>query len=115
MLGRSLILALILLPCAVFAQSPFAGKWQTRKDAITVNIAVTEGKVSGTVVLVDHHKNRLEMTISGSENKGNALEFETKDRGDTWFWRLTLTNKARGLLHGSVRHMLIDERVKKRS
>jgi hypothetical protein len=116
MLRRSFILALILLPGAVFAQSPFAGKWQTRKNAITVDIAFTEGKVSGTVVFLDPHNDRREMAASNFHESGNALEFETKDEKEgTWYWRLTLASKTRGLLHGSVREMLIDEHVKKRS
>jgi hypothetical protein len=113
MLRRSFILALILLPGAVFAQSPFAGRWQTRKNAITVDIAFTEGEVSGTVVFLDPQKYRWEMAASNFHESGNALEFETNDKLDTWRWRLTVASKTKGLLHGSVREMLIDERVRK--
>jgi hypothetical protein len=113
--GRSFILALLLMPGAVFAQSPFAGKWQTRKSAITVNIAVTEGKVRGTVVFLGPHNDQREMAASNFHESGNALEFETKDEHYTWSWRLTLHGRTKGLLHGSVHEMLIDERVKKRS
>jgi hypothetical protein len=55
------------------------------------------------------------MAISNSLESGNGLEFETMDRHDTWYGGLTLTAKTKGLLHGSVREMLIDERVRKRS
>jgi len=55
------------------------------------------------------------MAISNSQKNGNALEFETKDRDATFYWRLTLVGKRKGLLHGTMREMLIDERVKKRS
>ncbi len=108
------MLALILLPGAVLAQSPFAGKWETRKSAITVNIAVTEGTVSGTVVFHGPHHYQWEMAASNFHESGNALEFETNDKLDTWCWHLSLSSKTKGLLHGSVREMLIDERVKKR-
>lgn len=55
------------------------------------------------------------MAISNPTEGGNALEFETKDRNDTFYCRLTLNGKTKGLLHGSVKGMLIDERVRKRS
>jgi hypothetical protein len=112
--GRSFILALILMPSAVLAQSPFAGKWQTRKNAITVEIAFTEGKVTGAVVFLGPQRYRCEMAASNFHESGNTLEFETNDKLDTWCWRLTLASKTKGLLHGSVREMLIDERVRKR-
>lgn len=116
MLRYSLFVALILLPTAVFAQSQFEGEWQTRKGSITLNIAVTKGKASGTVVILGpQKKGRLEMTITNPEDKKDALEFETKEGDYTWYWRLTLTSKTNGLLHGSVHEMLIDERVRKRS
>jgi len=115
MLRYGLLVALILLPTAVFAQSQFAGEWQARKGSITLNIAVTEGKAGGTVVIQGPGKGQLEMAISNSQKNGNALEFETKDRDATFYWRLTLVGKRKGLLHGTMREMLIDERVKKRS
>jgi len=115
MLRHSFILALILLPGALFAQSSFAGNWQTRKDAITVKIAVTEGKLSGTVVFLGPYNYRWEMAASNFHESGNVLEFETKDELYTWNWRLTLGGKTKGLLRGSVHEMLIDEHVKKRS
>jgi hypothetical protein len=114
MLRRSLFVALVLVP-AVFGQSQFAGKWQTRKSSITVNIVDRQGKLTGTVVFLGPLSYRLEMAISNPEERGPALEFETKDQDATFYWRLTLVDKKKGLLHGSMREMLIDERVKKRS
>jgi hypothetical protein len=77
---------------------------------------VTEGKVSGTLVLPEAlARTKLKMAISNSLESGNGLQLETTDKHDTWYWRLTLTAKTKGLRHGCVREMLIDERVRKRS
>jgi hypothetical protein len=114
MFRHTVFVAVILLPTAILAQSQFEGRWQTRKGSITLNIAVTEGKASGTIVFLGPHNDRFEMAISSSQVIANTLEFDTKDKLDTWYWRLTLTSKTKGLLHGGVREMLIDERVRKR-
>jgi hypothetical protein len=58
------------------------------------------------------------MAISNSPERGNGLEVETMDGHDPWYWRLTdfvIIAKTKRWLHGSVRQMLIDERVRKRS
>jgi len=112
--------ALLLLPTLAFGQSQFAGEWQTKvstltgKHSITANIAVTDGKVTGKVVLVDPDGSEIEMPVIGPRLNEAALEFETTLRNDTFFWRLTLRSKTKALLHGSMREMLIDERVTKR-
>ncbi len=80
-----------------------------------VNIVDSQGKLTGTVVFLRPLSYRLEMTISNPQKNGNDLEFETKDRDAPFYWRLTLVGRRKGLLHGSMREMLIDERVKKRS
>jgi hypothetical protein len=36
------------------------------------------------------------MAISNSLESGNDLEFETTDKHDTGYWRLTLTAKTKG-------------------
>jgi hypothetical protein len=44
----------------------------------------------------------------------NVIEFETHDKNVTFYWSLTVQkSRNRGLLHGSCREMLIDERVRK--
>ena len=44
----------------------------------------------------------------------NVIEFETHDKNVTFYWSLTVQkSRTRGLLHGSCREMLIDERVRK--
>jgi len=118
MARRSLLFVLILIPGIVLAQSQFAGKWQTRtskltgKSAITVNIAIVEGNVKGTVVLLDPHS-EIEMPMVNLRLNKGALEFETTDRNDTFYWHLTMRGKRKGFLHGSMHEMLIDERVVK--
>ena len=117
------IIAAILLD-ATFAigmpQSPFVGKWQTRfsrvthKSAITVNIVEQEQRLSGTVVLVNPDASEIQLPIANVKVTENVIEFATHDKNDTFYWSLTLQkNRNRGLLHGSCREMLIDERVRK--
>jgi hypothetical protein len=84
------------------------------KSSIEVNITVTDGRIDGTVVLLGPNKNRLEVAIVNPKQSENALEFETKDRNVTFYWRLTLSGAMKGLLHGSSGELLIDERVNKR-
>lgn len=119
-MSRRIVLAsiLIFLPSLGMAQSQFAGKWQTRtspagKSAITLNIALCDGAVSGDVVLLDLH-GESKMPIVRGHTSGDVLEFETEgEDGAAWFWRLTLRSKRKGSLHGSIGEMLIDERVTK--
>ena len=102
------------------SQSQFAGKWQTKSSPVTgqhafiINIVVNEGKFGGTVVLGNPDGSEIEAEIINPELSENALEFQTKIRNDTFDWRLTLKKGNReGLLHGSIREMVIDERVVK--
>jgi len=117
---QGFLVALILLPTLGFGQSQFAGKWQTKtstvtgKHSITVNIAVTDGKVGGTVVLVDPDGSEIEMRAVNPRLNEDALQFETALRDDTFYWRLRLRSKTKAFLHGSMHEMLIDERVTKR-
>src|SRR6266702_2026629 len=102
-------------------QSPFVGKWQTlvsrvtHKSAITVNIVEQEQRLGGTVVLVNPDASEIQLPIANVKViTENVIEFETHDKNDTFYWSLTVQkNRNRGLLHGSCREMLIDERVRK--
>jgi hypothetical protein len=113
------LLALCLLTGVVFAQSQFVGKWHTRhhkptgKNAITLNIMVSNAKVTGTVTLVDHLNDVIEMPVSNAVVKSASLEFETKEGDGTWLWRLTPKGKRKGLIHGNIGEMLIEEHVTK--
>ena len=117
------IIAAILL-AATFAiglpQPLFVGKWQTRvsrvthKSNITVNIVEQEQRLGGTVVLVNPDASEIQLPIANVKVTESVIEFETQDKNDTFYWSLTLKkNRNRGLLHGSCREMLIDERVRK--
>ena len=101
-------------------QSTFVGKWETRisrltkKSAITVNIVEHDQRIGGTVVLVNPDASEIELRMLNIKVTDRAIEFETHDENDTFYWSLTLQeNSKRGLLHGSSREMLIDERVRK--
>lgn len=104
---------------AALAQGQFAGKWQTKispttgKHSITVNIVVKEGKIVGTVVVVNPPDgSEIEWPIVNSGISGGTLRFETSLKNDKFIWRLTLKKGGRqGFLHGSTGHMLIDEPV----
>lgn len=101
------------------AQSQFAGKWQTKKSSatgkhsITVNIAVNDGKASGTVVLVNPDASEIESKMLNVQLRNDTLEFEMKVENDTFCWRLTLERARTGRLHGTIGEMLIDEKVVK--
>lgn len=122
-LMRFPIIAAILF-AATFAigtpQSPFVGKWQTRvsrvthKSAITVSIVDQERGLGGTVVLVNPDASEIQLPIVNVKITEHVIEFETDYENDTFYWNLTVQkNLNRGLLHGSCREMLIDERVRK--
>ncbi len=118
---RLLLVAFVIgLSSLAIGQAQFAGKWQTKKSSttwkhsITVNVAVNEDKVRGTVVLVNPDASEIESEILNVELHNDTLGFETKDRDATFHWRLTLEKSVRkGQLHGSIGEMLIDEKVLK--
>lgn len=104
------------------AQQQFVGQWQTKvspatgKHLFTLNIEVKEGKIGGSIVLVDPVDGReIKSGILNAELSGETLEFESKVGNDTFNWRLTLKSHKKGLLHGSMREMVIDEPVVKQS
>ena len=106
---------------SALAQDQFVGKWQARispasgKHSITVNVAIKEAKIGGTVVLVDGFDgSETESPIINPELRGRALKFETNVKDAMFSWELTLTGSREGRLHGSYGHMLIDERVVRR-
>jgi len=116
----SLLAILLSLSSLAIAQAQFAGKWQTRispatgKHSITLNIAVNEDKVGGTVILVNPDRSEIESDIFNAELRGETLEFETKVNKATFDWRLTLKKgNSKGSLHGSFGEMVIDEDVVK--
>ncbi len=116
--GLLLIAFLISLSSLAIGQALFAGEWRTKrnsvtgKHSITVNIAVNEGKVRGTVVLANPDASENESEMLNVGQRGNTLEFETKDKS-TFRWRLTLEKGSEGRLSGSIGEMLIDENVVK--
>ena len=102
------------------SQSQFAGSWHTKissvtgKHSITVNIIVNEGTFGGSVVLLNPDGSEIESEIFNTKLSGQILEFETKLRNDVFDWRLTLQKgNKKGLLHGSIGEMVIDEQVVK--
>jgi hypothetical protein len=126
----SFLAIVICFSVVALAESQFAGKWQTKasrvtgKPTITVNIAESESKLSGTVVLVNPDRSEMEMPIISSELKGEVLEFETNLQGTPFDWRLILKKGGReAVLHGSDRRpskggqggeMVIEEDVVKK-
>jgi hypothetical protein len=119
MIPRRFLAALILFPTLSLAQTQFSGKWQARTNAagestITLNIVVDDSAISGQILFLDSH-GEYRMPIINAHAHADILEFETKgDDADIWSWRLALKGTRKGLLHGSIGEMLIDERVKKR-
>lgn len=109
------------LSASALAQREFAGKWQTKispttgKHSITVNIVVKEGKIGGTVVVVNPPDGtEIEWPIVNPELSGRTLKFETSPKKGEFTWKLTLKAGGReGVLRGITGHMLIDERVVK--
>jgi hypothetical protein len=111
------------------AQVQFVGRWQTKlspvtqKHNITVNIAVTEDKLGGTIVLVNPDLSEIELPILNGEVKGDTFMFKTNDQGNLFeWWLVTTKNRKWGILHGSDRRpakggqsgeMLIEEKVNK--
>ena len=118
----TLLVLVVGLSSFSVAQQQFVGKWQTKvspatgKHLFTLNIEVKGGKIGGTIVLVDPvDGSEIPSGILNAELSGETLEFESKVRNDTFNWRLTLKGHKRGLLHGSMREMVIDEPVLKQS
>jgi hypothetical protein len=120
-----IIICVTVVACLSFsalAQDQFVGKWQARispatgKHSITVNIVAKEGKIGGAVVLVSPPDgSEVEWPIVNSGISGRTLTFETGPETEKFIWKLNLKNGGReGLLHGSGRHMLIEERVVKK-
>jgi hypothetical protein len=112
------LLLVTFLSKAGLGQSQFAGTWQTAKankltgkHAITVIISVTQSKITGSVVLVNPDASEIEEPILTAVPGEKSLEFETKLGSDTFSWSLTPKSKTKAFLHGSVREMLIDERM----
>jgi hypothetical protein len=125
MRNASLMRYVIMIAClsvSALAQDQFVGTWQARispasgKHSITVNIVVNEGKVGGTLVLVDGiDGSETEAPIINPELSGKTLKFETNLKDAIFNWELTLKGRSQeGRLHGSYGHMLIDERVVKK-
>ena len=73
-----------------------------------------EQRLGGTVVLVNPDASEIQLPIANVEVTENVIEFESHYKNDTFYWSLTVQkNGNQGLLHGSCREMLIDERVQK--
>ena len=109
------------LSVSALAQNQFIGTWQGRispasgKHSITVDIAVKEGRIGGTVVLVDGFDgSETESPIINPELSGSALKFETNVKDAIFNWELTLEGSREARLRGSYGHMLIDEHVVKK-
>jgi hypothetical protein len=91
------------------SQSQFAGKWQARispasgKHSITVNIVVKEGKIGGTLVLVDGMDgSEIESPINNPELSGGMLKFETNLKDAVFSWELTLKGGAERAVCGAA-------------
>jgi len=118
----SYVMMVACLSVSALAQDQFVGTWQARvspasgKHCITVNVVVKDGKIGGTVVLVNAPDgSETEWAIINPELTGRTLKFETSPKKDEFTWELTLKEGGReGLLHGSFGHMIIDERVVKK-
>ena len=121
-LMRFPIIAAILLN-TTFAigmpQSQFVGNWQTpinritHRSSITVKLREQQQSLGGSIVLVNPDTSEIELPILNLRVTHNAIEFETHDKEATFYWTLTVQKHDRGLLHGSCREMLIDERVQR--
>ena len=119
--GLLLLLALTCSSPPLYAQGrSFAGKWQTKispvtgKHSITVDLSENEGKLGGTVILVNPDGSEMSEPILNPELSGQTLRFQTKAQKDMFDWSLTVKKgSAAALLHGSIREMVIDERVVK--
>jgi hypothetical protein len=117
----SYVMMVACLSVFALAQDQFVGRWQARispasgKHSITVNIVVKDGKIGGTLVLVDGFDgSETEWAIVNPELTGRTLKFETGPKKDEFSWELTLKEGGRkGMLHGSFGHMIIDEAVVK--
>lgn len=67
------------------------------KHSITVNIVVKEGKIGGTLVLVDGiDGSEIESPIINPELSGRALKFETYVKNAIFSWELILKGGERG-------------------
>ncbi len=113
------IALIAILSLCSLAQSQFVGSWQTKispatgKHLFTFTISHSDGAITGTMILVDP-VNGSETTseISDAKSSAQTLTFTTKVRNDTFDWQLAVKKGSRGgLLHGSMREMVIDERV----
>jgi len=76
-----------------------------------VIISVTQGKISGLVVLANPDASEIEEPIPNAVSCEQTLEFETRIGSDTFNWRLTRKSKTTAFLHGSMGEMVIDERM----
>jgi hypothetical protein len=85
-----------------------------RPGTTAVLSAAMEQRLGGTVVLVNPDASEIQLPIANVEVTENVIEFESHYKNDTFYWSLTVQkNGNQGLLHGSCREMLIDERVQK--
>lgn len=115
----ALFVALVGGGTLALAQTEFMGKWQTTinpargKHLFTVNMDSAEGTIKGTMILVDPvNGNEIKSEITDVELSGKVLKFKTRVHNDTFDWRLTVDKDNRkGLLHGSMHEMVIDEQV----
>jgi hypothetical protein len=123
---RLICLSLLLgLSVAALAQSPFAGKWQTKtvrrtgKPPVTINIVATGNNLSGTIILVSPNGTEDELRITDPEVSENVLTFHTK-APSSFDWHMTLNKNGRtASLHGNDRpgeggEMVIEEKLKKK-
>ncbi len=120
---RKFILAIMLasLSIATSAEtSLFQGTWQIHKNpvthvsSITVNIAFAEGKLSGTIVLVNPDLTTQHLPILKPSVNQRTFSFETGEGRNTMHWSLIVdTSQKRGVLKGVAQEMIIEEKVTK--
>ena len=128
-----LIVAVTISPDLAFPQSQFVGRWQTKASAVTkksnltVNIVERDGKIGGSVTVVNPDRSEITWEVAKPEIvSSRAVRFATEDRAGIIVWTLTLrggVNARRASLRGSDRRpgkfgsggeMLITEELRRR-
>ena len=112
-----LFCALVAVPAG--CQSRFDGTWQTRvseithKAAIAVRIKSTEGKIDGSMTLLNPDGTEMNVPMLHPVFHSDVLEYQTDIKG-TFYWSLTLKGGSKARLHGSFHEMIVDEPVTRR-
>ena len=116
----NVVVQVVLLCTASFAQAQFAGRWHTPgvnkatgQHSIAVKISEDREGFSGMVVFANPDSSETTSPILNAKMADGKLEFESLLGNDTFYWTLSLKAQNRAFLHGSMREMVIDERMVK--